>query len=71
MPTLPPDVVARLTAALDPVDADLAARQPGGSGARQPVHTCYLPADQMVPDVVPAWGARARALLAAYGPDPA
>ncbi|KJE24023.1 HpcH/HpaI aldolase/citrate lyase family protein [Frankia torreyi] len=71
MPTLPPDVVARLTAALDPVDADLAARHPGGTRARQPVHTCYLPADQMVPDVVPAWGARARALLAAYGADPA
>jgi citrate lyase beta subunit len=71
MPTLPPDVVARLTVALDPVDADLAARHPGGAGARQPVHTCYLPADQMVPDVVPAWGARARALLAVYGADPA
>ncbi len=71
MPTLPPDVVAHLTAALEPVDAALAARHPGDTGARQPVHTCYLPADQMVPGIVPAWGERARALLATYGAEPA
>ncbi|WP_261575622.1 DUF6986 family protein [Frankia gtarii] len=71
MPTLPTDVVARLTAALEPVDAALAARHPGDTGARQPVHTCYLPADQMFPGVVPAWGERAHALLATYGAEPA
>ncbi|MCK9893356.1 aldolase/citrate lyase family protein [Frankia sp. AgB32] len=70
-PTLPPEVVARLSAPLDPVDAALAARHPGTGTGRQPVHTCYLPADRMRPDLVPAWAARAGELLAAHGGDPA
>ena len=31
---------------LAPADAELAARYPGDSGARQPVHTVYVPADR-------------------------
>ncbi|CAO5164186.1 Aldolase [Frankia sp. AiPs1] len=70
--TLAPEVVARLTAGLGSVDAALAARHPGalGSGRRQPVHTCYLPADQMRADVVPDWGVRAAQLLRRHAPDP-
>jgi len=90
-PTLPEDLLARLTAPLAAVDAVLAARHPGadspsasetdgarGQGGgrhrsrrRQPVHTCYLPADRMRPDIVAVWAARATALLAAHCGDPA
>ncbi|MCM3884437.1 aldolase/citrate lyase family protein [Frankia sp. R82] len=71
--TLPLETIARLTAVLEPLDAALAARHPGASadGGRQPVHTCYLPADQMRADVVPAWGAQAAQLLRRHAPDPA
>jgi citrate lyase beta subunit len=48
---------------LAPADVDLAARYPGGSGARQPVHTVYVPADQMTPGLPAGWGARALAAL--------
>lgn len=71
MPTLPEDVVAALTAGLEPIDAALAARHPGDPGTRQPVHTCYLPADQMRPDVVLTWGEAARRLLATHVGDAA
>jgi citrate lyase beta subunit len=48
---------------LAPADAELAARYPGDSGARQPVHTVYVPADQMTAGLPAAWGARALAAL--------
>jgi hypothetical protein len=35
-----------------PADADLAARYPPDEGTRQPVHTVYVPADQLTPDVL-------------------
>ncbi|MCK9923124.1 aldolase/citrate lyase family protein [Frankia sp. AgPm24] len=71
--TLPAAMIARLSAALEPVDAALAARHPGASGGagRQPVHTCYLPADHMRADIMAIWGARAQRLLARHAPDPA
>ncbi len=69
--TLPPEVLSRLSAALDPVDGAIEARHPGAGSRRQPVHTCYLPADRMRPDIVPAWAARAGELLATHGGDPA
>ncbi|WP_133150692.1 DUF6986 family protein [Frankia canadensis] len=74
------EIHAHLAAPLAAVDADLTARHPAASAdadahsdARrsQPVHTCYLPADQMSPDIVPVWAARATTLLAAHGSDPA
>ncbi|WP_035742369.1 DUF6986 family protein [Parafrankia elaeagni] len=68
--TLPDEVLAALTGSLARVDAVLAARFPGDPGTRQPVHTCYLPADQLTPDVVPAWGRAAREALARHAPDP-
>ncbi len=41
--------------------ADAAARQryPGDSGSRQPVHTVYVPADQVTADLPQRWGAEA------------
>ena len=71
MPTLSEHLLARLTAPLAPVDPALAARHPGDPGTRQPVHTCYVPADRLHPDVVLEWGTTARESLAAHAPSPA
>jgi citrate lyase beta subunit len=63
------DVAARLTAAADDrlrtADADLARRFPGDRGGRQPVHTVYVPADRVTPDVTRRWGSEARQHLRA------
>ncbi|GAB3071938.1 aldolase/citrate lyase family protein [Intrasporangium mesophilum] len=40
-------------------DRDLASRYPGLRAGRQPVHTVYVPADRLEPDLVAAWGAAA------------
>ena len=52
-------------------DADqmLAARYPGDAGDRQPLHTVYVPADQVGLDTPARWGAHALDLLAAAVPD--
>lgn len=52
-------------------DADrlLAARYPGDAGDRQPLHTVYVPADQVGPDTPARWGAQALDLLDAAVPD--
>jgi citrate lyase beta subunit len=63
VPRLGADVLDDLDRRLAPADAELAARYPGDSGARQPVHTVYLPADQMAVGVPADWGARALAAL--------
>jgi hypothetical protein len=41
---------------LAPVDALLAKRYPGDHGGRQPVHTIYVPADQVTPAIVEDYG---------------
>jgi len=46
-----------------PADAVMARSYPGDDGRRQPVHTVYVPADRVQADLVPAWGAAARAAL--------
>jgi hypothetical protein len=71
VPTLSEHLLARLTAPLAPVDAELAARYPGDPGTRQPVHTCYVPADRLHPDVVLEWGECAREALGAHASSPA
>ena len=48
-------------------DAFLAARYPGERPGRQPVHTVYVPADRVTPDLVDVWRADA---LAAMGGQP-
>ena len=67
-PRLGADVLDDLDRRLAPADAELAARYPGDPGTRQPVHTVYVPADQMTPGLPADWGARALAALAADAP---
>jgi hypothetical protein len=59
---LPEDVCAELDRRLAPVDGARAAC-PGERTARQPVHTCCVPADAVVPGLAAAWGAEALAAL--------
>jgi citrate lyase beta subunit len=47
-------------------DAFLAARYPGDRPGRQPVHTVYVPADRVTPDLVDVWGADALAAMDAH-----
>ncbi|MFP5370634.1 MAG: DUF6986 family protein, partial [Actinomycetes bacterium] len=52
---------------LAPVDAARLAAFPGDRSARQPVHTCYVPADAVVPGLAGTWGAAALAALDEHG----
>jgi len=63
LPRLGVDVLDDLDRRLAPADAELAARYPGSAGARQPVHTVYVPADRMTPGLAADWGTQARAAL--------
>jgi len=53
---------------LSEVDAVRAARYPGDAGGRQPVHTCYVPADRVTGDVAAEWGAAALATMVEHAP---
>lgn len=74
---LPESVLADLDRRLALSDAARAARYPGEPSGRQPVHTVYVPADQVVPGLAARWGAAALAavdgvdLPAVTGLDPA
>lgn len=68
VPRLGADVLGELDRRLAPADAELAARYPGDPGTRQPVHTVYVPADQMTPGLTADWGGRALAALADHAP---
>jgi citrate lyase beta subunit len=65
--SLPEEVYAALDERLAPVDAARAAAYPGDRVDRQPVHTCYVPADVVVPGVAAAWGVAALAALDEHG----
>src|SRR3954471_6745430 len=52
---------------LEPVDAARLAAYPGERPERQPVHTCYVPADAVVPGLATAWGQAALAALDEHG----
>ena len=65
--TLPDDVYAELDRRLAPVDDARAAAYPGERPGRQPVHTCYVPADAVVPGLARAWGEEALAALDEHG----
>jgi citrate lyase beta subunit len=60
-------VYAELDRRLDPVDAARRAAYPGERPGRRPVHTCYVPADAVVPGVAAAWGAAALSALDEHG----
>ncbi|TDV39780.1 DUF6986 family protein [Actinophytocola oryzae] len=55
---------------LSRVDAERGARYPGDAGGRQPVHTCYVPADAVSEGLPVQWGAAALAALEEYAPGP-
>jgi citrate lyase beta subunit len=62
--------VAGLDAALRADDEERARRYPGGSLRRQPVHTCYVPADAFDAKTPRTWGTAALDALRAHGPLP-
>lgn len=65
--SLDESVYAELDRVLTPGDAIRLARYPGEWPARQPVHTCYVPADAVVPGLAAAWGRAALEALDAHG----
>jgi citrate lyase beta subunit len=64
---LPEEIYAELDRRLTPTDALRIARYPGEWPERQPVHTCYVPADAVVPDLARSWGAVALEALDDHG----
>ena len=60
-------VYSELDRLLTPVDALRLTRYPGAWPQRQPVHTCYVPADSVVPGLAAAWGAAALEALDEHG----
>jgi citrate lyase beta subunit len=64
---IPEHLFDELDRRLAPVDAARLAAYPGESSTRQPVHTCYVPADAVVPGLVPSWGATALSTLDEHG----
>ena len=68
--SLSPGDLAPIVARLKPVNAELAGRYPGESGARQPVHTVYGGAQLFAADTVPKLGQLARRAMEEYAPDP-
>ena len=59
--------LASIDRRLAETDRLLAAGYPGDRGARQPVHTVYVPADRYTPDLPQRWGAEALAAVEAFG----
>jgi citrate lyase beta subunit len=65
--TLPEELYAELDRRLTPGDALRLARYPGEWPERQPVHTCYVPADAVVPKLAGTWGSAALEALDQHG----
>jgi citrate lyase beta subunit len=61
------DIYGELDRRLAPVDGARMAAYPGERPERQPVHTCYVPADAVVPRVAQTWGTAALAALDEHG----
>ncbi|MGP4015378.1 DUF6986 family protein [Saccharopolyspora sp. 5N708] len=55
--------IARRLARLSAVDEHIARVYPGARAARQPVHTCYVPANKVDAETVRQWGREALAAL--------
>ena len=69
-PRLTEQDLAEVERIMAPADAALARDYPGDSGARQPVHTVYVPADRVTAGLLAGHGAAARAALDEHAPDP-
>jgi hypothetical protein len=67
--TLTPDSTKEITARLGAANREFAARYPGESLRRQPVHTVYGGAHLFKSDTTPRLGALARRALDAYAPN--
>ena len=67
-PRLGDGLLDELDRRLAPADAELAARYPGDTGGRQPVHTVYVPADRMTPQLTLEWGSSALTAVATNAP---
>jgi citrate lyase beta subunit len=65
--TLDESIYTELDHRLTPGDALRLARYPGEWPERQPVHTCYVPADAVVPGLAATWGSAALAALDEHG----
>ncbi|MFC7329005.1 DUF6986 family protein [Marinactinospora rubrisoli] len=61
---------AELDVRLADADARLRREYPGDHGRRQPVHTVYVPADQVRPGLARDWGDRALRVLDEHAPGP-
>jgi citrate lyase beta subunit len=59
--------LASIDRRLADTDRLLAAGYPGDQGARQPVHTVYVPADTYTPDLPERWGAEALSAVESFG----
>ncbi len=59
--------LASIDRRLAETDRLLAAGYPGEQGARQPVHTVYVPADRYTPDLPQRWGAEALSAVEGFG----
>jgi len=57
------DLAAELDARLASADRELTSKYPGDRGARQPVHTVYIPADRYDEGTVAGWGQQALGVL--------
>jgi citrate lyase beta subunit len=64
---VPEELLAELDRRLAPVDAARLAAYPGEPPTRQPVHTCYVPVDAVVPGLTAGWGTTALAALDEHG----
>jgi citrate lyase beta subunit len=67
---LGPEFADHLDRLLDADDAARDLRHGSGPAGRQPVHTVYVPADELTPDTAGQWGAAALAALRRHGPVP-
>ncbi|GAB7007424.1 aldolase/citrate lyase family protein [Nocardioides sp. AN3] len=68
-PKMPGGELAELSARLDHLLADVRARPRPRRLVRQPVHTVYVPADQVAPGLPAAWGRAALELADQHLPD--
>ena len=68
--TLAPEEVQMVLAQIEEANRDFAARFPGDSAIRQPVHTVYGGAQVFRSDTAPRLGALARRSLEEYAPEP-
>jgi citrate lyase beta subunit len=68
MTRLSDEIADDLDQRLAGADRELQARYPGDTGARQPVHTVYVPADRFSADAHSEWGAAAVELLDRHAP---